>query len=104
MGMALQAMLLGPSLKALAMVLKALLQQLGLNERVSGGLGSYCLLNLIIAHLMAQAGPEVALTAAAVLSENPPCKTLAGVCTGYTASGDIGCDMYMSARSAWCRV
>ena len=63
---ALQAMLLGPSLKALAMVLKALLQQLGLNERVAGGLGSYCLLNLIIAHLIAQACPERRLTMATV--------------------------------------
>ena len=58
MGTTVQAMLLGPSLKTLAMVLKALLQQLGLNERVAGGLGSYCLLNLIIAHLMAQACSE----------------------------------------------
>ena len=64
--MALQATLLGPPLKALAMVLKALLQQLGLNERVAGGLGSYCLLNLIIAHLMAQACSQGTRTEAVV--------------------------------------
>ncbi len=41
-------------MKALAVVLKALLQQAGLNERVAGGLGSYCLLNLVMAHLLSQ--------------------------------------------------
>lgn len=50
-----QARVIGPSMKALAVVLKALLQQAGLNERVAGGLGSYCLLNLVMAHLMFQA-------------------------------------------------
>ena len=49
-------------------MLKALLQQLGLNERVAGGLGSYCLLNLIMAHLMAQACSHVTRTEAAVTS------------------------------------
>ncbi len=49
-----QALAIGPSMKALAVVLKALLQQAGLNERVAGGLGSYCLLNLVMAHLLSQ--------------------------------------------------
>lgn len=34
-----QALAIGPSMKALAVVLKALLQQAGLNERVAGGPG-----------------------------------------------------------------
>lgn len=32
--------------------MKALLKQRNLNERVSGGLGSYCILNVVMAHLI----------------------------------------------------
>ena len=54
--------MIGPSMKALAVVLKALLQQAGLNERVAGGLGSYCLLNLVMAHLLSQVQkPDISL-------------------------------------------
>ncbi len=45
------------------MVLKALLQQAGLNERVAGGLGSYCLLNLVMAHLMSEVSQQTTLRA-----------------------------------------
>ena len=58
-----QARAIGPAMKALAVVLKALLQQAGLNERVAGGLGSYCLLNLVMAHLMFQVSGRVLLSA-----------------------------------------
>lgn len=44
----------GPSLRALTIIIKALLKQAGLNERVSGGLGSYCILNLVMAHLISE--------------------------------------------------
>ena len=58
-----QVLAIGPSMKALAVVLKALLQQAGLNERVAGGLGSYTLLNLVMAHVMSQACPPSLLLA-----------------------------------------
>jgi DNA polymerase sigma len=57
-------------MKVLAVVLKALLQQAGLNERVAGGLGSYTLLNLIMAHLMCQARPSSILHAYMLYSES----------------------------------
>ncbi|CAL8465423.1 g4959 [Coccomyxa elongata] len=44
----------GPSLRALTIIIKALLKQASLNERVSGGLGSYCILNVVMAHLMSE--------------------------------------------------
>jgi non-canonical poly(A) RNA polymerase PAPD5/7 len=44
----------GPALRALVLVLKALLREARLNERATGGLGSYCLLNLVMAHLLAE--------------------------------------------------
>ena len=44
--------LFGPPLRCLVLVLKALLKEAHLNERATGGLGSYCLLNLVMAHLL----------------------------------------------------
>lgn len=58
------------------MVLKALLQQAGLNERVAGGLGSYCLLNLVMAHLMSQVSLPASTSTPALLCSRPlrlPC-------------------------------
>lgn len=47
-----QVQFFGPALRALTVVIKALLKQSKLNERVSGGLGSYCVLNMVMAHLI----------------------------------------------------
>ncbi|BDA50080.1 probable terminal nucleotidyltransferase 4B [Coccomyxa sp. Obi] len=49
-----QVQFFGPSLRALTIIIKALLKQASLNERVSGGLGSYCILNVVMAHLMSE--------------------------------------------------
>lgn len=49
-----QVDIFGPSLRSLTLVMKALLKQARLNDRATGGVGSYCLLNLVMAHLQAE--------------------------------------------------
>lgn len=40
-----------PALRPLALVLKAFLKQRGLNEAATGGLSSYSLCNMVLAHI-----------------------------------------------------
>ncbi|GLI71495.1 hypothetical protein VaNZ11_016710 [Volvox africanus] len=49
-----RAVALLPPLRPLCLVVKALLKETGLNEVFTGGLSSYCLVNMMIAHLMCE--------------------------------------------------
>ncbi|GIL59507.1 hypothetical protein Vafri_14274 [Volvox africanus] len=68
-----------PPLRPLCLVVKALLKETGLNEVFTGGLSSYCLVNMMIAHLMCE-GFDARGILVSMLPEHP---RPAGAATGH---------------------
>jgi len=88
-----------PALRPLVLVIKSLLKANGLNDVSTGGLGSFALANMALAHLQEEAKVRLGVDHVGVNRDHAQVQRAGIACIGSVRKGPVPCGTYScSAR------